>query len=166
MVVVVAGVADVRAVRSASIVLAAVTVVAAISTALHRVAMRRTPAVLIGPASQVIELEQRWADRRDVAVVDTYRWAGALDLSDHRPGIVGDVLAAVSRAGATSVVVAGGSALSSPAVSHLVWALQRAQVECLVVADMGRHAEIVGPRRIGDQMTLALRAPARSPAPR
>ncbi len=162
--VVVAGVADVRAVRHASIVLAVVTVVAAVSTAAHRVALRRTPAVLIGPASQVTALEQRWANRRDVAVVDTYRWAGALDLSDHRPGIVDDVLAAVSRAGATSVVVAGGSALSSPAVSHLVWALQRAQVECLVVADMGRHAEIVRPRRIGDQMTLALRAPTTSPA--
>ena len=162
--VVVAGVADVRPVHNASIVLAAVTAVAAMSTALHRVALRRTPAVLIGPATQVDELEQRWSDRRDVTVVDTYRWAGALDLSDHRPGIVGDVLAAVSRADATSVVLAGGSTLSSPAVSHLVWALQRAQVECLVVADVGRHAEIVGPRRIGDQVALALRAPTRSPA--
>lgn len=162
--VVVVGVADVQVVHHASIVLASVAAVAAVSTAVHRVALRSTPAVLIGPANQVTELEQRWADRRDVAVVDTYRWAGALDLSDHRPGVVSDVLAAVSRAGATSVVVAGGSALSSPAVSHLVWALQRAHVECLVVADLGRHAEIVRPRRIGDQMTLALRAPTTSPA--
>ncbi len=164
VVVVLAGVADVPVVQNASIVLAAVAAVAAVSTAVHRVALRRTPAVLIGPASHVAELEQRWSGRRDVEVVETYRWAGDLDMSDRRSCVASDVLAAVSRAGATSVVVAGGAALSSPAVSHLVWALQRADVECLVVADVDRHAEIVGPRRIGDEMALALRAPTNHPA--
>jgi exopolysaccharide biosynthesis polyprenyl glycosylphosphotransferase len=156
---VVAGVADEMDARRSVIVLLAAAGVSAASAGVHRVALRRTPTVLIGPETQVARLESQWSDRRDVEIVDSFRWTGALDLSPQRAGVVDDVLAAVTRSGATSVVIAGGSALSSPAVTQLVWALQRAQVECLVVADATRHAEAVRARRVADRSALVLRAP-------
>jgi exopolysaccharide biosynthesis polyprenyl glycosylphosphotransferase len=56
-------------------------------------------------------------------------------------------------------VIASGRALTSPALRHLAWALQRAEVECLVIADMSDHVEYLRPRRVGDQIALSLRAP-------
>lgn len=161
---VVVGAAEEPLVQRGSIVLVSVAVVAAASTALHRYVLRRTTAVLIGHDEQVTQLEERWSDRSDVEVVETYRWAAALDLSEHRSAVAADVLAAVTRAGATSVVLAGGSSLSSPAISHLVWVLRRAQIECLVVGDLNAHADVVRPRRIGDQVALALCTPTEGAA--
>ena len=156
---VIAGVSQETAVHQAAIVLGTVAVVAALSTLAHRVALRRPPMVLVGPADEVERLAVRWADRRDVRVVDTYGWSDAIDLDEYRSDIVADVLASVTRHRASSVVVASGSALSSPALRHLAWTMQRAQVECLAVADMNEHAEDLQPRRVGDQVALSLRAP-------
>ena len=156
--VVVLGVADQPAVHQSAIVLVVVAAVAMASTAVRRAVLSRTPTVLVGSSDQVNQLQLQWAGRRDVDVVETYRWAGSRDLTDQRSGVVADVLAAVARHGATSVVVAGGSSLSSPTVSHLAWSLQRAQVECLVVPELSGHADVVRLRRIGDQMALSLRA--------
>jgi exopolysaccharide biosynthesis polyprenyl glycosylphosphotransferase len=155
---VVAGVAQAPAVQRTATVLGCVLVVAAASTTVHRVALRRTPTVVVGPVDRVERLCARWSDRPDVRVVDTYAWTDALDLSEHRSDIVTEVLGAVARHGASSVTVVSGEALSSPALRHLAWALQRSQVECLVVADMSDHTEALRPRRVGDQVALSLGA--------
>lgn len=159
IVTVIAGVSQEAPVHRAAIVLAGVGVTAGLSTVAHRIALRRIPTVLVGPDADVRRLALRWSDRRDVRVVDTYGWSSSMDLGEYRSDIVSAVLASVIRHRASSVVVAAGPALSSPALRHLAWTLQRAQVECLVVADMNGHVESLQPRRVGDQVALALRVP-------
>lgn len=156
---VIAGVSQEPPVHRTAIVLAGVVATAGLSTMLHRAVLRRTPTILVGPDDDVRRLALRWSDRGDVRVVDTYSWSSSMDLDEYRSDIVTDVLAAVVRHRASSVVVTAGPALSSPALRHLAWTMQRAQVECLVVADMNDHAESLHPRRVGDQVALALRVP-------
>ncbi len=159
VVTVVIGVSQDPAVHRAALVLVGVVAAAGLSAAVHRIALRSTPTVLVGPTAEVERLAQRWADRRDVRVVDTYGWTSSMDLAEYRSDIVADVLASVARHRASSVVVAAGPALSSPALRHLAWSMQRAQVECLVLPDMNDHAEALLPRRVGDRVALALRVP-------
>ncbi len=159
LVAVIAGVSQETPVHGAAIVLAGVVVTAGLSTTVHRIALRSTPTVLVGPIQEVERLALQWSGRRDVRVVDTYGWTSSMDLDEYRSDIVTDVLASVVRHRASSVVVAAGPALSSPALRHLAWTMQRAQVECLVLPDMNDHAESLHPRRVGDRVALALRVP-------
>jgi exopolysaccharide biosynthesis polyprenyl glycosylphosphotransferase len=140
--------------------------VLAVSALVHRRVLRRTPTILVGQVESVQWLERRWTGRRDVDVVAVCSWRSPHELAP--PGSVSDdgltdvareVLAAVAERHATSVVIASGRALTSPALRHLAWALQRAEVECLVIADMSDHVEYLRPRRVGDQIALSLRAP-------
>lgn len=138
----------------------------ALSAVVHRQLLRRTPTILVGQAESVKRLEARWARRRDVDVVATCSWrspheyapVGAVS-DDGLNDVVREVLTVVAQRQATSVVIASGRAFSTPALRHLAWALQRAEVECLVVADMSDHVELLRPRRVGDQIALSLRAP-------
>lgn len=134
--------------------------------ALHRRLLRHTPTVLVGQAETVERLARRWQGRRDVQVVATcawrppHEWVPGHAFAETSLGpMVGEVLATVSQHGAVSVVVASDRAFTDPALRHLAWALQRDEVECLVVADMNDHVEYVRPRSVGDQLALGLRAP-------
>ncbi|QGG42460.1 exopolysaccharide biosynthesis polyprenyl glycosylphosphotransferase [Aeromicrobium yanjiei] len=153
-------------VRQAAVAVAAAPVVLSLSAVLHRQLLRRTPTILVGQVESVRRLESRWAKRKDVNVVATCSWRSPHELApvgavsdDGLAEVVREVLAAVVQRQATSVVIASGRALSTPALRHLAWALQRAEVECLVVADMSDHVEFLRPRRVGDQIALSLRAP-------
>jgi exopolysaccharide biosynthesis polyprenyl glycosylphosphotransferase len=138
----------------------------AASAVVHRQLLRRTPTILVGQTESVRRLEARWARRKDIDVVATCSWrsphenapVGAVS-DDGLTDVAREVLEVVARRRATSVVIASGRALTTPALRHLAWALQRAEVECLVVADMSDHVELLRPRRVGDQIALSLRAP-------
>ncbi|AWB94015.1 hypothetical protein C3E78_03345 [Aeromicrobium chenweiae] len=151
--------------QSAVAVLAAPAVLAA-SAVVHRRLLRRTPTILVGQIESVRRLGARWADRTDINIVASCSWRSPHELApvgavadQGLAEVVHEVLTAVARHHATTVVIASGRALSSPALRHLAWALQRAEVECLVVADMNDHVEYLRPRRVGDQIALSLRAP-------
>lgn len=152
--------------RNAVVAALAAPAVLAGSALLHRHFLRRTPTVLVGQVDAVERLEARWAQRCDVNVVATCSWHSPNELAPVGAAadgalaeVVRDVLAAVHAHGATSVVMVSGRALTSPVLRHLAWALQRAEVECLVVADMNDHVEYLHPRRVGDQIALSLRSP-------
>jgi len=137
-----------------------------VSALVHRRVLRRTPTILVGQVESVRWLEGRWAGRRDVDIVAVCSWRSPHELApagsvsdDGLTDVAREVLAAVSERHATSVVIASGRAFTSPALRHLAWALQRAEVECLVIADMSDHVEYLKPRRVGDQIALSLRAP-------
>ena len=130
----------------------------------HRVVRRRTPTVLVGEERRVRRLTDQWAGRHDVDVVASCVWRGdAESVPLGSPGslsrIVPDVMATVYRQRARSVVIASDHALTTPALRHLAWALQRADVECLVLADMEDHVEYMRPRMVADQLALTMRPP-------
>lgn len=141
--------------RQAVIAVVAAPAVLMVSALLHRQFLRRTPTILVGETGSVERLAERWAERPDVNVVATCSWRA----SHERAGVMREVVTAVDAFQATSVVIASGRAFTSPALRQLAWGLQRAEVECLVVADMNDHVEYVRPRRVGDQVALSLRAP-------
>lgn len=128
--------------------------VSALSALAHRQLLRRTPTILVGQIESVRRLSTRWEERKDVNVVATCSWRAPHELAplgsvtdDALAQVVREVLAAVAAHRATSVVIASGRAFATPALRHLAWALQRAEVECLVVADMNDHVEYLRPRR-------------------
>jgi len=163
---VIGGVDNSTTVRQAMVATLAGPAVLALSSVAHRQLLRRTPTILVGQVESVDRLQKRWATRKDVNVVATCSWRSPHELApvgavpDHGfDEVVREVLAAVAERDATSVVIASGRAFTNPALRHLAWALQRAEVECLVVADMSDHVEYLSPRRVGDQIALSLRAP-------
>lgn len=152
--------------RHAALATLAAPVALTLSAFVHRQALRRTPTILVGHIDTVRRLNDRWADRKDINVVATSSWRSPHDLAPAGSvadvglsGVVRDVLAAVSERHATTVVIASGRAFTHPALRHLVWALQRAEVECVVVTDMNDHVELLSPRRVGDQIAMSVRAP-------
>ncbi|MEV7398706.1 exopolysaccharide biosynthesis polyprenyl glycosylphosphotransferase [Aeromicrobium sp. NPDC092404] len=153
-------------IRQAAIAVLAAPAVSAASAFAHRRLLRRTPTILVGQVESVERLANRWVGRKDINVLATCSWRAPHELApagavsdDSLAQVVREVLAAVSEHGARSVVIASGRAFATPALRHLAWALQRAEVECLVVADMNDHVEYLRPRRVGDQIALSLRAP-------
>lgn len=135
-----------------------------VSGALHRVLLRNTPVVLVGEEKTVQRLAERWSGRRDVRVVSSCVWRGSAETVPlGSPGsltsLVPDVMAAVGRHRARSVVLASERSLTTPSLRHLAWALQRADVECVVLADLKDHVEYLRPRRVADQVALAMRPP-------
>jgi exopolysaccharide biosynthesis polyprenyl glycosylphosphotransferase len=153
-------------IRQAAIAVLAAPAILAGSAFTHRHLLRRMPTILVGQFESVQRLSTRWVERKDINVVATCSWHAPHELApvgavsdDGLAEVVREVLAAVSEHRATSVVIASGRAFATPALRHLAWALQRAEVECLVVADMNDHVEYLRPRRVGDQIALSLRAP-------
>ena len=153
-------------IRHAAIATLAAPAVLAGSAVINRHVQRRTPTILVGQIESVRRLERRWIGRKDINVVATCSWRSPHELAPigavsdaGLAAVVDEVLAAVAERDATSVVIASGRAFATPALRHLAWALQRAEVECLVVADMNDHVEYLKPRRVGDQIALSLRAP-------
>lgn len=133
-------------------------------TLLNRRVLRRTRTVLVGEEHAVRGLSLQWDERPDVDVVASCVWrSGAEQVPLSSPsslsGIVPDVLAAVARNRARRVVISSDRALTTPALRHLAWALQRADVECVVLADMRDHVEYLQPRRVAGQVALAMRPP-------
>jgi exopolysaccharide biosynthesis polyprenyl glycosylphosphotransferase len=163
---VIVGVDNSSTVRQAMVSVLAGPALLAASAVVHRQLLRRTPTILVGQVESVQRLQARWAERKDVNVVATCSWRSPHELApagtalDHGfDEVVREVLSAVAERHATSVVIASARAFTDPALRHLAWALQRAEVECLVVADMSDHVEYLSPRRVGDQIALSLRAP-------
>lgn len=153
--------ADLR--RAVAVLLAAAGALA-LSGYAHRRLLRRGATVLVGEERAVRRLEQRWRERRDIKVAATCVWRGSaelvpMDAPNSLAGIVPDVLASVRRNDADAVVITSEHALTTPALRHLAWALQRADIECLVVADMKDHVEYLHPRRVGGQVALTMRPP-------
>ena len=163
---VIAGADNSETVQQAMVAILAGPAMLAVSSVAHRQVLRRTPTILVGQVESVRRLQTRWATRKDVNVVATCSWRSPHELApvgallDHSfDVVVREVLSAVAERNATSVVIASGRAFTNPALRHLAWALQRAEVECLVIADMSDHVEYLSPRRVGDQIALSLRAP-------
>lgn len=125
------------------------------SAYLHRWALRRRSTILVGDAEPVNHLLRRWSDHRDIDVVHSFTWSDA----GERSQAIRDVIRSVAELRADSVVIASPTALSSASLRHLAWALQRTDIECLVVADMNDYVEDLTPRRFGDQVALSLTAP-------
>jgi exopolysaccharide biosynthesis polyprenyl glycosylphosphotransferase len=152
--------------QDAAIAALAAPVVLASSGLVHQRVLRRTPTIVVGQIESVRRLERRWEGRKDVNIVATCSWRSPHELApvgsvsdDGLTDVAREVLTAVAERHATSVVIASGRAFTSPALRHLAWALQRAEVECMVIADMSDHVEYLRPRRVGDQIALSLRAP-------
>jgi exopolysaccharide biosynthesis polyprenyl glycosylphosphotransferase len=159
-----AGVSASTDLRHAVGVLLAAAGLLAASAGAHRRLLRHGATVLVGEEGAVRRLEDRWRSRRDVSVVATCVWRGAAELvpmnaPNSLAGIVPDVLDSVRRNNADAVVITSERALTTPALRHLAWALQRSDIECLVIADMKDHVEYLHPRKIGGQITLTMRPP-------
>lgn len=166
LVLVIADMQSSTTIRQAAIAVLAGPAVSAASAFVHRRLLRRTPTILVGQVESVERLASRWVERKDINVLATCSWRAPHELApagavsdDSLAQVVREVLGAVTEHRATSVVIASGRAFATPALRHLAWALQRAEVECLVVADMNDHVEYLRPRRVGDQIALSLRAP-------
>jgi hypothetical protein len=138
---VIAGADNSGTVRQAMVATLAGPAVISMSAVVHRHVLRRKPTILVGQVESVKRLQKRWATRKDVNVVATCFWRSPHELTPvgavsdqgfHE--VVREVLATVSERHATSVVIASGRAFTNPALRHLAWALQRAEVECLVIA--------------------------------
>ena len=128
----------------------------------NRLAFRRMPTVLVGDEPSVRRVAIRWLDRKDVKVVATCAWRGskpdipAGSLSE----LIPQVLGAVARNHARSVVVASKRSLSTSMLRDLAWALQRAGVECVVLADGKEKGDNIRARQLVDQMALTTRPPS------
>lgn len=165
MLALVAGAQSTHSLRQAIAVVIGSAVAFATMIAAHRRLLRDTPTVLVGRADLVERLARRWDPRRDIRLVAMCAWPAPDERSSGRPvaaalePVVDEVLAAVARHHAASVVIASDRAFTDPALRRLAWELQRGEVECLAVADMNDHVEYVRPRRVGDQLALGLRPP-------
>lgn len=151
--------------RHAAIATLAAPLALTLSALVHRMMLRRAPTILVGQIDTVRRLNARWAGRSDINVVETCSWRSPHELAPAGSvadgglaDVVREVLAAVAERHAAIVVIASGRAFTHPALRHLVWALQRADVECVVVTDMNDHVEYLSPRRVGGQTALSLRA--------
>ena len=127
-----------------------------------RMAFRRMPTVLVGDEPSVRRVATRWLDRKDVKVVATCAWRGNKpDIpSGSLSELIPQVLGAVARNHARSVVVASKRSLSTPMLRDLAWALQRAGVDCVVLADGNEKGDNIRARQLVDQMALTTRPPA------
>jgi lipopolysaccharide/colanic/teichoic acid biosynthesis glycosyltransferase len=131
---------------------------------INRVAFRRMPTVLVGDEPSVRRVATRWQARKDVRVVATCAWRGSRP--DIPPGslseseLIPQVLGAVARNHARSVVVASKRSLSTPMLRDLAWALQRAGVDCVVLADGNEKGDNIRARQLVDQMALTTRPPS------
>lgn len=133
------------------------------SSAVVRVLFKRTPTVLVGDEGSVRRLANRWIERKDVKVVATCAWRNdgrhaipENSLSELMPQVLG----AVSRNHARSVVIASEESLTTPTLRDLAMALQRAGVECVVLANGDTKGQNVRARQVVDQMALTTRPPA------
>jgi lipopolysaccharide/colanic/teichoic acid biosynthesis glycosyltransferase/UDP-N-acetylglucosamine transferase subunit ALG13 len=154
------GMPDLR--RAVGVGLASAAVICA-SSAFARLVFRRTPTVLVGDEPSVRRLANRWHEREDVKVVATCAWRNGRkhaipenSLSELMPQVLG----AVARNHARSVVIASEESLTTPTLRDLAWALQRAGVECVVLANGNAKGENVRARQVVDQMALTTRPPA------
>lgn len=127
-----------------------------------RVAFRRTPTVLVGNEASVRRLAARWLGRSDVKIVATCAWRGSKpDIPDGSLSeLIPQVIGAAERNNARSVVVASQMSLSAATLRDLAWALQRAGVECMVLADGNEKGDNIRARQLIDQMALSTRPPA------
>ncbi|RYJ07354.1 MAG: hypothetical protein EON52_01680, partial [Actinomycetales bacterium] len=152
---------DLRQGLAATLVAAAVHAGAAL---LNRRVLRRQRTVVVGEQGRSAELVRRWQDDPDIEVVATCVWrqgaeripAGAIGSIDR---VVPEVMGAVARHRATTVVVAADAALTSPALRHLAWAMERVGVESVVLTDLNDHVEYIRPRQLGGQVVLGMRPP-------
>lgn len=133
----------------------------AAASLLARVAFRRTPTVLVGNESAVRRLATRWLGRTNVRIVATCAWQGSKpDVPDGSLSeLIPQVIGAADRNHARAVVVASQMSLSTSTLRDLAWALQRAGVECMVLADGDERGDSIRARPLVDQMALSTRPP-------
>ena len=136
--------------------------VLAAATVASRLAFRRTPTVLVGNESSVRRLATRWLARTDVKIVATCAWRG--DKPDIPDGslaeLIPQVIGAAERNNARSVVIASEKSLTTSTLRDLAWALQRAGVECMVLADGNEKGDNIRTRQLVDQVALTTRPPS------
>lgn len=150
--------------REALIVVSAAAAGLALSAVAHRVLLRRVRTVIVGQDAAVRKLGTRWQARDDLEVVAMCGWPASAELVPMNSpsslgNVVPEVLSLVRRHRARRVVMATDRALATPALRYLAWALRNADVECLVLTDMNEHVEYLRPRKVGDQIALAMRPP-------
>ncbi len=147
-------------VRNAATVLSVTAGLIVASALVHRTVMRRVPTLLVGPADAVNRLAARWDDRPDLVVVGRCTWDSTDPVGSATVNsVVRDVPKLLRTVRGARVVITADRALSDPSLRHLVWGLQRAEIECLVLTDMNDYVEFVRPTRVGDQLALALDPP-------
>lgn len=146
--------------QSLGVVLAAAVTLGAGAIA-HRLLFRRTPTVLVGDEPAVRRLAIRWARSRDVKVVASCAWRSGSkpDIPDESLSeLVPEVMAAVARNNARSVVIASERSLASPTLRDLSMALRRMGVDGVVLADGGDdRLQQVRPRAVAGQVGLETR---------
>lgn len=149
---------DLRATVMALFVMAGLS---AISALVHRLAMRRVPTLLVGPADAVNRLQARWENRKDLEVIGACTWDPTVPMASATVNsVIRDVPRMLHTARGARVVVTADDAMADPSLRHLAWGLRRAEVECLILADMHDYVEYVRPTKVGDQLALALDQPS------
>lgn len=146
--------------RDLVIVFAAAAGMLGFSAIVHRRIMRRVPTLLVGPADAVNRLHVRWEHRKDVDVVGACTWdPEAPMVSATVNSVTRDVPRMLHTARASRVVIVADDAMANPTMRHLAWGLRRAEIECLILADMHDYVEYVRPVKVGEQLALALDQP-------
>ena len=95
-------------------------------------------------------------------IVATCAWRGS------KPGIpdgslselIPQVLGAAERNNARSVVITSEMSLNTSTLRDLAWPLQRAGVECMVLADGNEKGDNIRTRQLVDQVALSTRPPS------
>ncbi|TXJ06035.1 MAG: sugar transferase [Aeromicrobium sp.] len=130
------------------------------SALVHRVVYRRVPTLLVGPEDSVGRLSARWERRRDLEVIGACTWDPDMPMASATlNSVLRDVPRMLHTARGARVVITADDAMADPGLRHLAWGLRKAEIECLILADMHDYVEYVRPTKVGEQLALALDQP-------
>ncbi|NLC98604.1 MAG: sugar transferase [Actinomycetales bacterium] len=131
-----------------------------VSAMMHRLAFRRVPTLLVGPEDAVGRLSARWEHRKDLVVVGACTWdPDAPMASATLNSVLRDVPRMLHTARGARVVIVAEDAMADPGLRHLAWGLRKAEIQCLILADMHDYVEYVRPTKVGEQLALSLDQP-------
>lgn len=132
----------------------------AVSAIAHRIAFRRVPTLLVGPEDSVGRLSARWENRKDLVVVGACTWDPDMPMASATlNSVLRDVPRMLHTARGARVVITADDAMADPGLRHLAWGLRKAEIECLILADMHDYVEFVRPTKVGEQLALSLDQP-------
>lgn len=131
-----------------------------VSAIAHRIAFRRVPTLLVGPEDSVGRLSARWENRKDLEVIGACTWDPAMPMASATlNSVLRDVPRMLHTARGARVVITADDAMADPGLRHLAWGLRKAEIECLILADMHDYVEYVRPTKVGEQLALSLDQP-------
>lgn len=147
-------------VRIGLLALAAMSGLQALSAIFHKIAFRRVPTLLVGPEDAVGRLSARWENRKDLDVIGACTWDPSMPMASATlNSVLRDVPRMLHTARGARVVITADDAMADPGLRHLAWGLRKAEIECLILADMHDYVEYVRPTKVGEQLALSLDQP-------